>query len=125
MNSFLSKLALPARLMLIAFLPLVFFIYLGSEVYKEKTERINILEEYLKHIKRSSSVSTLIEQLQLERRHSFMYVLKKLNQNDVLLQRIKTDEAYERLQNSTSMLKCSAFLRSMLEWISASTKSAS
>ncbi|WP_018611083.1 response regulator [Segetibacter koreensis] len=101
MNSFFSKLALPAKLMLIAFLPLVFFIFLASEVYKEKTERINILEEYQKRIDRSSAISGLIDELQTERRYSFGYVIKKDNQNQLVLQRVKTDEAYNKLKDST------------------------
>ncbi|MEJ7679857.1 MAG: nitrate- and nitrite sensing domain-containing protein [Segetibacter sp.] len=100
MNSFFRQLSLPVKLMLIALLPLLFFIYLAVEVYKEKTERINILEEYLKRIDRSSVISDLIDQLQTERRYSFAYVLKKDNQNQLLLQRAKTDEAYNKLQDS-------------------------
>ena len=53
MNSFISKISLPARLMLIALLPIVFFIYLGLQVYQEKTERIEILNDYLIGIKKS------------------------------------------------------------------------
>lgn len=101
MNNFFSKLALPAKLMLIALLPLLFFIYLAAEVYNEKTERINILEEYLNRIERSLAISALIDRLQDERRYSFGYLIKKDNQNQMLLQRMKTDEACSRLQDSS------------------------
>src|SRR3954467_10855322 len=99
MNSFFSKLALPAKLMLIALLPFLFFIYLAFEVHEEKTERISILEEYLARIKRSSAISSLIDQLQAERRYTFAYSVKKVNQNQVMLQRVKTDEAYAKLND--------------------------
>ena len=106
MNSFFRQLSLPAKLMLIALLPLLFFIYLAAEVYAEKTERINILQEYLKRIEKSTALSTLIDQLQTERRYSFSYILKQENQSQLLLQRIKTDEVYNKLQDPTDeMLK--------------------
>ena len=101
MKSFFSRLALPAKLMLIAFLPLLFFIFLAFEVYKEKTERITILEEYLKRTNRSFAISALIAHLQTERRYTFSYLLKKDNQSQLFLQRVKTDEAFSKLQDST------------------------
>lgn len=100
MNSFFSRLALPAKLFLIVLLPFLFFIYLAVEVYREKTERINILEEYLGRIKRSSAISRLIEELQVERRHTFGFLVKKVSNNQVVLQRVKTDEALSRLRDS-------------------------
>jgi len=99
MNSFISKISLPARLMLIALLPIVFFIYLGVQVYNEKTERIDILDDYLNGIKKSFLISKLIDDLQTERRYTFGYLLKKANQNQVVLPRVKTDETYSQLRN--------------------------
>ncbi len=100
MNSFFRQLSLPVKLMLIALLPLLFFIYLALQVYQEKTERINILGEFIKRVERSSAISTLIDNLQTEMRYSFIYVIKKDYQNQLLLQRAKTDEAYNKLQDS-------------------------
>lgn len=93
--------SLPARLMLIALLPLVFFIYLAIDVYKEKSERVSILEEYIKRINRSFVISSLIDNLQVERRYTFGYVVKKEWQTQLLMQRTKTDEVYNQLQDST------------------------
>ena len=102
MNSFLKRLSLPVRLMLIALVPLVFFIYLALQLYQVKTEKINILNEYLKRIDNSSVITTLINELQTERHYSFHYTLKNEWQSQLLMQRFKTDEAYNRLQDSTN-----------------------
>ncbi len=100
MNSLFRQLSLPVKLMLIAFLPLLFFIYLALEVYQEKTDRIKILEEYLKRIHNSFAISALIDELQAERRVGFAYLVKRDNQKQLLLQRAKTDDVYTKLQDS-------------------------
>lgn len=97
----LRQVSLPARLMLIALLPLVFFIGLALQVYKDKTEKITVLEDYLKHIKSSFIISALIDELQTERRYTFSYAVKKGDKTELLIQRQKTDEVYNKLQDST------------------------
>lgn len=73
--------------------------YLARQIYNEKAEKISILEEYLKLINRSSVISTLIDELQIERRYTFDYLLNKDQQTQLLIQRLKTDETYNKLQD--------------------------
>lgn len=89
-----------AKLMLIAFLPLVFLLYLGQQLYEGKAERIKILEGYLDNIKRSVDISAAVDMLQLERRYAFGYAIKKDWRQELILQREKTDAALAKLSGA-------------------------
>jgi signal transduction histidine kinase/DNA-binding response OmpR family regulator len=98
MNRFFRRLPLQVKLVVIAFLPLVFLLYIGSEMYREKVEKISAFEVDLSHIKSSFLITTLIDHLQTERRFAFGFVVEKKWQPQLLMQRQKTDTAYNALK---------------------------
>ena len=89
--------------MLIGIIPLIFLIYLSYELYKEKTQRINLIGDYIEQIHESANIANLIDELQKERRRTYQYVLKKKGYNDIILQRPHTDTAIKRLERSKSL----------------------
>lgn len=90
--------------MLIGIIPLVFLIYLSYQLYSEKTERINLIGDYIEQIHESENIAILIDELQKERRRSYQYVLKKKGYNDIILQRPHTDSAIKRLERIKNLL---------------------
>ena len=47
MNRFFRNLPFAVKLILIGFIPLVFLVYLTIQVYREKNEKLNILNHYI------------------------------------------------------------------------------
>jgi signal transduction histidine kinase len=103
MRLFFRKSPLSIKLMLIGIIPLIFLIYLSYELYKEKTQRINLIGDYIEQIHESANIANLIDELQKERRRTYQYVLKKKGYNDIILQRPHTDTAIKRLERSKSL----------------------
>ncbi len=104
MRLFFRKSPLAIKLMLIGIIPLVFLIYLSYQLYSEKTERINLIGDYIEQIHESENIAILIDELQKERRRSYQYVLKKKGYNDIILQRPHTDSAIKRLERIKNLL---------------------
>lgn len=104
MKLFFRKSPLSIKLMLIGIIPLVFLIYLSYQLYNEKTERINLIGDYIEQVHESENIALLIDELQKERRRSYQYVLKKKGYNDIILQRPHTDTAIKRLERIRSLL---------------------
>ncbi len=108
MNNFFRRLSLPVKLLLLTLFPLALIIYLSFETYNEKSKKIELLEGYIDRINESADISDLINALQLERRHSFAYGLKKDIDSRAQLeaQRPVTDLAIKKLeQTNDSTLK--------------------
>lgn len=84
MKGFFNRLSLPAKLILIAALPLFFLLFVVVQYNKEKTEKLTMINGYRQRIKQAININTLIDQLQLERRYSFGYTLKEKWQNEML-----------------------------------------
>lgn len=103
MNQLFRKLTLPVKLMLIGLVPLVFLLYLAIEVHNEKTEKIEVLDKFMGQVTRSTNVSTVVDELQSERRLSFGYVLQKQTESKLAVQREKTDEALTNLERETGI----------------------
>lgn len=83
-----------------AIVPLALLVYFVIQIYKEKSEKIAVLENYLDRIELSASISNVIDQLQTERRYSFGYVINREWRTEMLLQRAKTDSAVQNLMKS-------------------------
>ena len=106
MNRFFRILPLPAKLMLIGFLPLLFIIFLTLSLYIEKNQNLVILEKYIDKFKESANITRLIDNLQIERQYSYEYVLNRSWRDEMLGQRIKTDSIIRELKSgSDSTLK--------------------
>lgn len=68
---------MPIKLLLLISIPLALIIYLSFELYNEKSKKVDLLSGYIDRIALSADLSDLINALQVERRHSFAYGLKK------------------------------------------------
>jgi len=100
MTSFFRKLPLSYKLMLIGIIPIVFLIYLSGELYVEKNQRVKLISNYIDHIHESGNISSLINELESERKYSYEYALKKDDYNNVLLQRPRTNGIVRLLKKS-------------------------
>ncbi|HEV8285161.1 MAG TPA: ATP-binding protein [Chitinophagaceae bacterium] len=108
MNNFFKRLSLPVKLLLLTLFPLALIIYLSCELYNEKSKKAELLAGYIDRINIAGDFSDLINALQLERRHSFAYGLKKDIDSRAQLeaQRPATDLAIKKLeQRQDSTLK--------------------
>ena len=103
MNKFFRKLSLPAKLMLMALVPLALLIYFIIQIYKEKSEKVSMLDGYLARINQSVVISNLIDALQSERRYSFAVVINGDRKTELLLQRPKSDSAIRDLSELESL----------------------
>src|SRR5215471_1167001 len=102
MNRFFRQLPLPAKLLLLVLFPLALVIFLSVQAYNQRSATVDLLRGYIERINTSSDISDLINSLQLERRHSYAYALKKdLDSRSLLqVQRPFTDLAIKKLQQS-------------------------
>ena len=98
MNFTFKKLPLSVKLMLIGIIPIVFLIYLSYELYNEKMLRVKLIGDYIEQIHESGNISSLIDELQKERRRSYQYILEQKGYNNIILQRPHTDSAIQRLE---------------------------
>ena len=108
MNTFFIRLSLPVKLFLLILFPIALIIYLTIGIYSEKSRKVELLSGYIDRINLSSDISDLINALQLERRHSFAYGLKKDidSRAELEAQRPVTDLAIKRIeQRKDSTLK--------------------
>ncbi|RYZ27277.1 MAG: HAMP domain-containing protein, partial [Chitinophagaceae bacterium] len=103
MNTFFKKLSLPAKLMLMTLIPLGLLIYFIIQIYKEKSDKVSMLEGYLVRVTQSSHISTLIDALQAERRYSFGFVINGERRTELLLQRPKADSAIKALSQLSAL----------------------
>ncbi|HUC80657.1 MAG TPA: ATP-binding protein, partial [Flavisolibacter sp.] len=93
MHRFFRRLPLSAKLMLIALVPLALLVYFIIQIYKEKTDKIEMLEGYLLRVNQSSGIGTVIDALQAERRYSFGFIVNGERRTELLLSRPRTDSA--------------------------------
>jgi signal transduction histidine kinase/DNA-binding response OmpR family regulator len=98
MKGFFKRLTLPVKLTLLAIVPLLFLVFVVVQYNREKTQKLAMLDGYRLRIKQAVSVNNLIDVIQLERRYSFAFVMKGTLQNEMLQQRIKTDEAIRKVE---------------------------
>lgn len=100
MNKFFKSLSLSAKLVLMTVVPMVLMVFFVIQIYREKSEKIGILNSYLSRIELSAGISNVIDQLQTERRYSFGYIINREWKTEMLLQRAKTDSAINSLSRS-------------------------
>ncbi|MEO6491188.1 MAG: ATP-binding protein [Ferruginibacter sp.] len=97
MNNFFKRLPLRAKLMLIGLIPFCFFAYLTQQVYKEKTQRLQLYNNYRIYIAESADINKLIESLQEERKYSFDYAITKNKARELNKQRPQTDTLIKKI----------------------------
>jgi len=94
---------LSTKLILIGLIPFLFLIYLSYQLYKERAGTVSLLKVYIERINESVNINSLIEELQNERRYSFIYTMKKERPPLLHIQRARTDSIMLVLQNSKNV----------------------
>jgi signal transduction histidine kinase len=97
MYEFFRKVPLQIKLMLIGLIPFCFIVYLTVELYREKTEKLVLFDQYKEYLAESSNINGLIDALQEERKFSFDYAITKSMHDELVLQRPKTDAYIQKL----------------------------
>ena len=102
MNRFFRQLPLPGKLLLLVLFPLALVIYLSIDTYTQRSATVELFRGYIERINTSSDISDLINSLQLERRYSYAFALKKDMDSRGLVhtQRPYTDLAIKKLQET-------------------------
>jgi signal transduction histidine kinase/CheY-like chemotaxis protein len=100
MNKLFRRLSLSSKLVLIAVIPLALLAYFAIQIYREKDSKIQLLDNYLERIEQSARISTLIDELQTERRYGFGFLINRQLRSELAVQRPKTDAALRELQGS-------------------------
>lgn len=100
MNRFFRRLPLPAKLILIGLVPLVFLVYMSYQVHREKSQKVSLLTNFVKRIQQAANLNTLINCLQEERKISFDYAMQPQIPYDFTQVRAKTDSIITYLENN-------------------------
>lgn len=100
-NHFIRRLPLLAKLSLIGLIPLCFLVYLTLQVYREKTAKLALFDDYKSFIAESAQINHLIDALQEERKYSFDYAMTRQMHTELLLQRPRTDSLILALSKSS------------------------
>lgn len=98
MNRFFRQLPLSVKLILIGLVPFIFLIYLTYQWYDERAGTLKLLSAYMDRVNQSADVLRLIDDLQKERRLSFVYAMKKAQPAALHVQRTLTDSTIRLLQ---------------------------
>ncbi len=77
MLKIITRLPLTIKLLLICLIPISLSIYFSILIYKQKTERIQLIETAIDRMHESASIQQLIQTLAYELRYSFNYLQKK------------------------------------------------
>ena len=89
------------KLMLIGIVPIIFLIYLSYELYKEKSQKVRLIGDYIERIHESANIISLMTELQTERRYSYEYALTRKGHDKIIPQRRVTDSVIKQLQKSS------------------------
>lgn len=100
MNRFFRRLPLLAKLMLIGLIPLFFLVLLTVQVYRDKTEKLTLFNNYKTYMAESANISGLIHALQQEWKFSFDYVMTHNGRENLVLQRPQTDALMQKIIKS-------------------------
>jgi signal transduction histidine kinase/DNA-binding response OmpR family regulator len=104
MKGFFKRLPLPAKLVLLGAIPLLFLMVVVLQYNNEKREKIAMLDGYRQRIRQAIDINALIDALQTERRFSFIYALNGMMQNEMLQRRPQTDAAIQRVKDSSETI---------------------
>ncbi len=90
--------------MLIGIVPLAFLIYFSVQLYRQKSEKITLLKDFVDRIEQSGYISKLIIELQKERKLSFDYAIKKDSATELKPQRVVTDAALKKIESEQTLV---------------------
>ena len=97
MRKFFTRIPLPVKLMILGIIPLISAAFFAIQINKEKSVRLKILEKYTNSISEAAAARIFADELQSERRSSFGYLFNKITEQELIIQRNKTDEALKNL----------------------------
>lgn len=97
------NLSLTAKLLLLGFIPILFLIYFSIMIYREKSQKVELLGNYIEHVKQSENTNELIAELTRERRYSYFYIINDTGYNSLLTHRHKTDSILQLLEKSNDL----------------------
>lgn len=91
MISFLKKIPLTLKLVLIGTIPIIFLIYFSMVIYKGKKQKLEVMGDYIERINQSAVLGDLINNLGIERKFSIRYLLTDSFFNELSQQRTISD----------------------------------
>ena len=94
------NLSLTAKLLLIGVIPVMFLIYFSLMIYQQKSQKVELLGNYIEHVQQSQNVAELVAELTRERRYSYFYTLNDTGYNLVLQHRGRTDSIVNLIKES-------------------------
>lgn len=103
MISLFKKLSLPNKLILIGIIPLLFLIGISVDYYLFEKQKLNLLNDDVRLVTRSTTVAQLLDELQEERRLAYEYSLKKTSHPQLLIQRKRTDSILNVLNSDPEL----------------------
>jgi signal transduction histidine kinase/DNA-binding response OmpR family regulator len=103
MNKLFRRIPLTYKLLLVAIVPLLMLLFFAIQIFREKQDRMDLLEGYQNSIGRSAKISTLVENLQTERRYSFGYTLRHDFRPEMINHRLLSDGALQSLKEDTAV----------------------
>jgi len=90
-------------LLLIGFIPIMFLLYFSILIYREKSQRVELIGNYVEHVQQSANIGELIAELSRERRYSYFFTLKDSTRRQMLQHRVKTDSIMRILDKSNDL----------------------
>ena len=97
------NLSLKVKLLLLGFIPILFLIYFSIIIYRERSQKVELIGNYIEHVEQSANISELIAELSRERRYSYFYILKDSIYSQILPHRAKTDSIMRLLDKSKDL----------------------
>ncbi len=94
------NLSLTAKLFLLGIIPVLFLIYFSLIIYHEKSQKVDLIGSYIRHIEQSQKVLGLVAELTNERRFSYFFLLGDSGFQPLLQRRKKTDSILRLLSRS-------------------------
>jgi signal transduction histidine kinase len=94
------NLSLTAKLFLLGIIPVLVLIYFSTLIYREKSQKLELLGTYIEHIKQSQNITGLVAELTRERRYSYFFILGDSGFHALYLHRKRTDSIMDNLKRS-------------------------
>lgn len=94
------NLSLTAKLLLLGIIPILFLIYFSTIIYREKSQKLELLGNYIEHVKQSENTNELMAELSGERRFSYFYIIYDTGYNSLLIHRHRTDSIIQLLEKN-------------------------
>lgn len=81
----------------------MFLLYFSILIYREKSQRVELIGNYVEHVQQSANIGELIAELSRERRYSYFFTLKDSTRRQMLQHRVKTDSIMRILDKSNDL----------------------